>query len=237
MKDGSLKGFFYVVQLDQDGDGVLDTAEDGTPVKRHCTMPEHYPTCEVGWHIRAEPCIHEVNGCTAMYLYHRHDHPVWLVGPRRRTMDGVDFLGGSRALIPQPGSPSHVHWLTQGLDLSDPADGVADRPSSLAELEALLGVDIEVPEACNVDKASQLTTGVVCPAYFLEIRAVDSFNFHHGGENIPVRPGIDMSTHSNFVTSYEAVDLSADILDGLPPAGGGGMGGDHGDGGDGGGGH
>ncbi|MGD8616471.1 MAG: hypothetical protein PVI91_12520, partial [Gammaproteobacteria bacterium] len=26
-KDGSLDGFFYVVHLDQDGDGVLDTAD------------------------------------------------------------------------------------------------------------------------------------------------------------------------------------------------------------------
>jgi hypothetical protein len=225
--DGSLDGFFYVVHLDQDGDGLLDTTEDGTPIKRHCTKPEHYPTCEVGWHIRAVPCVEAINGCTAMFLFHRHDHPVWLIGPYRRTMEGETFLSGSRAPIPQPGSPGHVHWLTEGLDLDDPADGVVDRPSSLAELEALLGVDITVPEACNVDMASQLTTGVICPVYFLEIRAVDNFYFHHGGENIPVRPGIDLSTHINYVTSYVAVDVPAE---GLPTRPGGGMGGMGGDG-------
>ena len=223
-KDGALRGFFYVVHLDQDGDGLLDTTADGTPIKRHCTKPEHYPTCEVGWHIRAVPCIKEVNGCTAMYLYHKDDHPVWLIGPRKRTKDGVDFLGGTRALIPQPGSPSHVHWLTEGLDLDDPPDGNIDRPSSLDDLEALLNVDIVVPEECNVEKASQLTTGVICPVYFWEISAVDTFYFHHGGENIPVRPGVDMSTHTNYVTSYDDVgELLDDLdLDELPVIGNGG---------------
>lgn len=223
-KDGSLRGFFYVVHLDQDGDGLLDTADDGTPIKRHCTKPEHYPTCEIGWEIQAVPCIEEVNGCTAMFLYHKDDHPVWLIGPRKRTKDGVAFLGGTRALIPQPGSPSHVHWLTEGLILEDSHGAIIERPSSLADLEALLGVDIEVPAECNVDMASQLTTGTICPVYFWEIKAVDTFYFHHGGENIPVRPGVDMSTHTNFVTSYDDVgDILDDLdLDELPDSGGGG---------------
>ena len=219
-KDGSLDGFFYVVHLDQDDDGMLDTADDGTPIKRHCTMAEHYPDCEVGWHIRAVPCIEEINECTAMFLYHKHDHPVWLIGPHMRTKDGETFLSGSRAPIPQPGSPSHVHWLTEGAEHNDHW-----MPSSLAELEALLGVDIQVPEECNVAMARNLTTGVICPVYFMEIRAVDTFYFHHGGENIPVRPGIDLSTHINFVTSYVAVDVPTDELPASAPGGMGGMGG------------
>lgn len=227
-RDGSLDGFFYVVHLDQDGDGLLDTADDGTPIKRHCTKPEHYPGCEVGWYIRAVPCIKEINECTAMFLYHKHDHPVWLVGPYLRTMDGETFLSGSRAPIPQPGSPGHVHWLTEGSD----HDGTF-MDSSLADLEALLDVDIEVPEECNVAMAAKLTTGVICPVYFLQIRAVDTFYFHHGGENIPVSPGIDLSTHINYVTSYVAVDVPTD---GLPESAGSGMGGmGDGQGGDGGG--
>lgn len=222
-RDGSLDGFFYVVHLDQDGDGLLDTAEDGTPIKRHCTRPEHYPDCEVGWHIRAVPCIEEINGCTAMFLYHQHDHPVWLIGPYLRTQDGETFLSGSRAPIPQPGSPSHYHWLTDGTD----HDG-SFLPSSLADIEFLFDVQIDVPEECNVAMASQLSTGVICPGYFLEIRAVDHFYFHHGGENIPVRPGIDLSTHINFVTSYEAVDVPTEGLPVTPRDGGGGMGGGNG---------
>jgi hypothetical protein len=221
-KDGSLDGFFYVVHLDQDGDGVLDTADDGIPIKRHCTKPEHYPTCEVGWQIRAVPCIKEINGCTTMFLYHKHDHPVWLVGPYLRTMEDETFLSGSRPPIPQPGSPGHVHWLTEGAE----HEGTL-LPSSLADLEALLDVDISVPEACNVSMASALTTGVICPTYFWEIKAVDTFYFHHGGENIPVRPGVDLSTHINYVTSYVAVDVPTD---GLPTTGGHGMGGMGGDG-------
>ncbi len=191
-KDGELRGFFYIVFLDRDGDGAVDTTEDGLPIAGHCTKPEHYPDCKVGWHISASPCIEEINGCTAMFLYHQHDHPVWLIGPRMRTVHEETFLGGSRVPIPQPGSPGHYHWLSES--------------GSLAEIEALFGVDIEVPEECNVAMASQLTPGVICPGYFLEIRATDTFAFQHGGEAIPVRPGTDLRTHHNFVTSIPAED-------------------------------
>lgn len=249
--DGTLSGFFYVVQLDQDGDGLPDTSEDGRPIMRHCTEPGHYPNCQVGWLVKAAPCIEEVNGCTAMFLYHQHDHPVWLIGPRLRTMDGDTFLGGRRALIPQPGSPVHYHWLTEGSDRE--MDGnITFFPSSIEDLEALFDVDIEVDPRCNVNTAGELETGVICPGYFLEIKALavggvyqaapgSEWLFHHGGENIPVSPGIDESTHTNFVTSYQAVEVPADDL---PPDDGGmgggdhdNGGGDHGNGGNGGGSH
>ena len=63
---------------------------------------------------------------------------------------------------------------------------------------------IAVAEECNVTMASQLTPGVSCPGYFLEIQAIDSFAFQHGGETIPVGPGLDNRTHLNLVTSLPA---------------------------------
>jgi hypothetical protein len=211
-EDGSLQGLFYVVQLDEDGDGVPDITDAGDPIMRHCTRAEHYPNCQAGWVLTAVPCIPEINGCSAMFLYHRHDHPVWLVGPRVREMDGEVFLGGSRDQIPQPGYATHFHWLSDpgGID----ADGTVF-PGATQQVEDLFGVDIEVPAACNVARASQLTSGSVCPGYFLALNVVavsrvyrenagPQWAFHHGGENIVLRPGIDISSHTNVVTSYVA---------------------------------
>ena len=92
-----------------------------------------------------------------------------------------------------------MHWLTEGAD----HEGTF-LPSSLAEVEALFGVDITVPDECNVSMASALTPGVVCPGYFLQIQATETFAFHHGGEDIAVSPGIDNRTHLNLVTSIPA---------------------------------
>lgn len=188
--DGNLEGFFYV---------FWDETEsvEGLPVAKHCTKPEHYAAgCFAAWNIDAMPCIEEVNGCKATFLYHNDDHPVWLVGPRTDP-DGV--LRGTRADIPQPGSFTHMHWLTEGTEHE--GDFLA---SSLEEVEAFFGVDITVPPECNVSMASALTPGVVCPGYFLQIRATETFTFHHGGENIPVAPGLDNRTHLNLVTSVPA---------------------------------
>jgi hypothetical protein len=221
--DGSLKGTFYVVQLDEDGDGLPDTTEAGDPILRHCTDPEHYATCQAGWVLTAVPCIPEVNGCSAMFLYHRRDHPVWLIGPREREREGETFLGGSRDQIPQPGYASHFHWLTVGVE----EDGSLF-PSSVLEIEALFGVSIDVPEACNVVRASQLEPGTICPGYFLALRVLGVSNvyranpgpqwaFHHGGENIVLRPGIDIASHTNIVTSYQADEsIGVDDLTGQP---------------------
>ena len=83
---------------------------------------------------------------------------------------------------------------------------------SIEDVEHVLGVDIYVPPECNVSSASELTSGVVCPGYFLKIRAIEEFVFRHGGELIPIRPGTDNRSHLNIVTSYRA--LPADILPG-----------------------
>jgi hypothetical protein len=64
---------------------------------------------------------------------------------------------------------------------------------------------------------SMLTSGVECPGYFLQLTAKKPFGykvwaFHHGGENLVVRPGIDNKTHLNLLTSYRS--LPSGILPG-----------------------
>ncbi len=196
---GNLRGWFYVYDSGE-------TLDDGTPVLRHCTGAEHYAAgCVAGWEIEAKPCIEEVNGCRATFLYHDDDHPVWLVGAR---VDDEGGLRGTRSMLVQPGSYTHFHWLTEG---------AGDFASSLAEVEAVFGAEIAVPEECNVATADALTSGVTCPGYFLQITAGEPFGlerwaFHHGGESMVVRPGVDNMTHINLLTSYRS--LPAGVLPG-----------------------
>ncbi len=190
-KSGDLAGYFYIYWTGE-------FTDDGEPIAEHCTEPEHYAAgCFAGWKIKAKPCIEEVNACRAMVLYHYHDHPVWMIGP---WVDKSGGLRGTRSMIPEPGSYTHLHWLTEGTEHK----GVF-LPSSLEAVERLFGVDIYVPPGCNVDMASELTSGDVCPGYFLQIKAVEEFVFRHGGELIPVRPGIDNRSHLNIVTSYRSL--------------------------------
>ena len=94
----------------------------------------------------------------------------------------------NRVDIPQPGSFTHFHWI--GEDSTDPrAPG-------------------DVPYQCDVDMAGELDNNaenVVCPGWFLQIKAVEKFAFQHGNEVVPVRPGIDNATHLNLVTNYDVV--------------------------------
>jgi hypothetical protein len=46
-----------------------------------------------------------------------------------------------------------------------------------------------------------LTPGDAYDGYFLELQAVDTFAFRHAGEDLLVRPGLDLRTHLNIVTS------------------------------------
>lgn len=191
--NGDLQGFFYIYWTG-------DFTDDGLPVAKHCTTQEHYEQgCFAGWTIKAKPCIKEVNGCEAMFLYHYHDHPVWMIGPR---VDDAGGLRGTRGMIPQPGSYTHLHWLTDP-DITN---------SSLDEVEDLFDVDVAVTPECNVFMASDLIPGVVCPGYFLEIKALAAFAFQHGGELIPVSEGTDNRTHLNIVSSYRS--LPAGVLPG-----------------------
>ena len=94
----------------------------------------------------------------------------------------------NRVDIPQPGSFTHFHWI--GSDSTDPR------------------APAEVPGECDVEMAGQLDNNaenIVCPGWFLQIKAVEKFAFQHGNEMVPVRPGIDNATHLNLVTNYEIV--------------------------------
>ena len=95
----------------------------------------------------------------------------------------------NRVDILQPGSFTHFHWI--GADSDDPR------------------APTEVPQECDVEMAGELDNNaenVTCTGWFLEIRAVRKFAFDHGGEKVPVRPGLDNATHLNLVTNYEEVD-------------------------------
>lgn len=174
-ENGQLFGFLYIIFT-----GDVDDVS-GLPIARHPRgkSDDHdercgiTADCKVGWLIRSKPGA-------AKFLYHSgvngDDHPVWLL---------------NRVDIPQPGSYTHFHWITQ----------------TATELRAS-----DVPDACNKQKASQLETedpsavNVQCPGWFLEIIAIRSFAFEHGGEVVAVRYGKDNATHLNLLTNYEAVE-------------------------------
>ena len=170
--NGELFGFFYIIftgNVDEDSGLPIAVHPDGS-VDETCGETAD---CKVGWLIRGK-------SADAKFLYHSgvngNDHPVWLL---------------NRVDIPQPGSYTHFHWITQ----------------TATELRAP-----DVPAACDKQKASQLETqepsavNVQCPGWFFQIRAIRSFAFEHGGEIVAVRPGIDNATHLNLLTNYEAVE-------------------------------
>lgn len=188
-----LNGFLYIIIT-----GEIDSAS-GLPIARHPRGAEHNEVCGgdsdddfedegdgidcvVGWTMKGKPG-------KAKFLYHEgvngNDHPVWMV---------------NRTQIRQPGSYNHFHWI--GRESNDPrADEDYPEP---------------IPAACDKMNASDLenqdpsAVNVVCPGWFLQIRAVAEFAFDHGGEKVPVRPGIDNATHLNLVTNYaEVPDITA----------------------------
>ncbi|MGB5986434.1 MAG: hypothetical protein WBG37_14100 [Desulfobacterales bacterium] len=96
----------------------------------------------------------------------------------------------NRAELPYPGGFIHFHWITTAS---------SDYRSS------------SVPAACNFDTAGELApdaVDVTCPGWFLQIRAVRNFAFEHGGEIVPVRPGMgtEIATHLNLVSNYKVVE-------------------------------
>jgi hypothetical protein len=194
--DEELSGAFFIIFT-----GEIDPIS-GLPIARHPRGAGHAEDCAsdvdciIGWKLRAKQG-------EATFLFHSgingNDHPVWAV---------------NRVDIPQPGSFTHFHWI--GSDSTD----------SRAE---------QVPEKCDVGMAGELegdvaegtlvlnprTTdgqwedvdvhlgggaeGMVCPGWFLEIKAIKSFAFEHGGELVPVRARIDNATHLNLLTNYAVV--------------------------------
>lgn len=166
-----LSGRFYIIFT-----GETDPIS-GLPVARHPRGAAHSEECGVddvdcivGWQLRGLPA-------EAKFLFHHgvngNDHPVWLL---------------NRVDIPQPGSFTHYHWITQ--TSNDPR-----WPT--------------VPGECNQQNASQLEAGgaanFICPGWLLQLKAARTFAFEHGGEKVPVRPGMDNATHLNLLTNYNSV--------------------------------
>jgi hypothetical protein len=181
--NGDLFGFFYIIYT-----GNVDTAS-GLPIARHPRglSDDHDERCGItvdcvaGWLLQGK-------GGEAKFLFHSgvngNDHPVWLL---------------NRVDIPQPGSYTHFHWITE--------TSTDSRASELPDA---------IPSACNKTNASQLETvdpsavDVQCPGWFLQLIAVRSFAFEHGGEIVVVHPGIDNATHVNLLTNFKAVkDITA----------------------------
>ena len=182
-----LKGFFYIIFT-----GEIDTVS-GLPIARHPRGASQNEACgdDNDDEFNRDPedkgkDIECIVGWTmrgrpgeAKFLYHNgvngDDHPVWMV---------------NRVDIPQPGSYTHFHWITTSS--SDPRAAT-------------------VPAACDKINAGQLederptAVDITCPGWFLQIKAVEEFAFQHGGELVPVRPGIDNATHLNLVTNYAKV--------------------------------
>lgn len=148
-RDGMLRGFFFITYTGE-------VTPDGYPVAHHCDAQTPPEKCVAGWILRGWPA-------SATFLYQNMDHPVWLT---------------SRSEIPQPGAPSHFHWIT--------SQGTDKRP---------------VPAECEAATDMSLVQGAVCPGWFLELIAVSSFAFEHHGQRLLVNPGIDLATHLNLLTS------------------------------------
>jgi hypothetical protein len=207
---GNLKGFLYIRFT-----GGFDEASR-SPIAEHCNHSTDPADCTAGWLIKAKPCIPEYNNCSAAFMYHFQDHPYWLIGDST-TLDAAgngfvdeDALSegsvkGMRNMLPQPFAVSHIHWLTDGT--FEGPDGA----SSVGQIEEVLSLDpvtINVPAQCNVSMAGDLAPpGVICPGYIFSLTAVKRFAFRHGGELIPVRPGIDIASHHNIVSSYAPVNI------------------------------
>lgn len=116
-----------------------------------------------------------------------NEKPIWMV-----SRSEAPLAPAAGMVILQPGSYSDVHWITRSS---------TDPRASL------------VADECDKQKAGQLedqaltAVNEVCEGWFLEIRAVKSVAFEHGGEIIPVRPGTDNRSHLNMVTSYRSPPL------------------------------
>ena len=164
------------------------------PIARHPRGAEHNEACGDDIDDDLDGDLHEegdgikcIVGWTmkgkpgeAKFLYHSgvngNDHPVWMV---------------KRTQISQPGSYTHFHWIgEESTDLRAPVDV----PLACDKINAG-ALEDEPPSAVNID----------CPGWFLQIKAVRKFAFDHGGEIVPVRPGIDNATHLNLVTNYAEV--------------------------------
>jgi hypothetical protein len=178
-----LWGSMYVIEVNPP---AIDPVS-GLRVMRHPRGASHNEvcgvdaiTCEIGWYVDAVPGAMK-------FLYHSgvngDDHAVWMVNRAEEASAPAPGM-----VIPQPFIPSHAHWISAGSD--DPRAG-------------------SVSAACDKNNAGQLedtaptAANEVCQGWFLELKAVQSFAFQHGGEVIPIHPGEDLRSHLNIVTNYD----------------------------------
>jgi len=209
--DGDVSGALYVYFT-----GEID-GDSGLPVARHPRGEMHNEVCGldvdcvVGWKLRARKGH-------AKFLFHSgvngDDHPVWLV---------------SRKAIPQPGIYSHFHWIASKGTEAQMGDVEIPRACDVAmagELEAaVVEGTLSVDDGAMIYSWDQQSVhvgdpdpdvgaeNVTCPGWFLQLKAVESFAFQHGGEIIAVSPGADNATHLNLLSNYALVP-GIDGLDG-----------------------
>jgi|GEM_PF-1027795 len=192
----SLMGAFYIIFTDDQGVSLGIDQGSGLPIARHprglelnadgtvkhderCGISPNI-ICKVGWRMRGKPGA-------AKFVSHAgvngDDHPIWMVNRAEEVSAPVPGM-----VIPQPGSYTHIHWITR--TSTDP------RAS-------------DVLDPCNKQDAGQLeaaptAVNEICQTWFLQIVAVRNFAFEHGGEIIPTRIGLDNRSHLNTVTNYQS---------------------------------
>jgi hypothetical protein len=179
----SLFGRFYIFFT-----GAIDPAS-GLPVARHprglASDGSHDERCGIsvdcvtGWEMRGMPGA-------AKFVSHSgvngDDHPLWLVN--RAEEEAAPAAG---MVIPQPGNFTHFHWIT-----TTSTDPRASNVTEACDKEDAGGLQDLVPSAVNE----------ICQGWFLEINAIRTFAFEHGGELIPIRPGSDNRSHLNVFTNF-----------------------------------
>lgn len=125
------------------------------------------------------------------------------------------MLAGRNAL-PQPGSYTHFHWVSALSTDERAVAGEIPMPCDVANASELEGdvVGGDLTLGSTTWEGAEVHVGggaenLVCPGWLLELKAVRSFAFEHGGGVMPVRPGVDNRTHLNVVINYAlAPDVS-----------------------------
>lgn len=191
-----LWGSMYIIFTDDQGVSLGNDPVSGLPIARHPrgTNDDHDETCgtslnivcEVGWYVEGVPAAFK-------YLFHAgvngDDHGMWMVNRAEEYPGGGAPAPGM--VITQPFLPSHAHWISAGSTDSRAGDvSAACDKNNAGQLESADGNND--PTAVNE----------VCQGWFLELRAVQSFAFKHGGELIPIHPGVDLRSHLNIMTNY-----------------------------------
>lgn len=224
-KDGTpkrLKGSFYIYFT-----GDVDEGS-GLPIARHPRGEMHDEVCGksdivcvVGWHMRGKPG-------KARFVSHSgvngNDHPLWMTNrsPGSTPLEHPDMF------IPQPGSFTHFHWITpSGNDprteeiplacdqqMAGKLEGDVIEKAEVHVLGVMTGataswtdqkVHSGLAEISSNPVAEASAEDEVCPGWYLQINARQNFAFQHGGETIPVRRGVDNTSHLNLLTNYAIV--------------------------------